>query len=47
MGSPAGENLQPTTSKRNNTADAEVFDIANDDRIVDDGKNPRISYEKQ
>ena len=40
MGSPPGDNLQPTSSKRNNTADAEVFDIANDDRIVDDGKNP-------
>ena len=47
MGSPPGENLQPTSSKRNNTADAEVFDIANDDRIVDDGKKTLISYENQ
>ena len=39
MGSPPVENLQPTSSKRNNTVDTEVFDIANDDRIVDDGKN--------
>ena len=38
MGSQPNDNLQPTSSKRNNTEDTEVFDVANDDRIVDDGK---------
>ena len=42
MGSPPNDNVQPTSSKRNNTVDTEVFDIANDDRIVDDGKNQHL-----
>ena len=36
------DDTQATSSSRNNTGETGVFDVTNDDRIIDDGEKPQI-----